>query len=52
MQVRCPTVPVVFCDSRPSAKQWVYRFLGAARAEAEAARVLRGTGDHVWDNGD
>jgi hypothetical protein len=51
VQVRYPTVPIVFCDSRPSAEQWVYRFLGAALAEAEAERVLRGTVDRLWDNG-
>ncbi len=53
VQVRYPTVPIVFCDSRPSAEQWVYRFLGAALAEGEAERVLRGTVDRaLWDNGD
>jgi hypothetical protein len=36
VQVRYPSVPIVFCDSRPMAEQWVYRFLGAALAEAEA----------------
>jgi hypothetical protein len=35
VQVRYPSVPIVFCDSRPMAEQWVYRFLGAAVAEAE-----------------
>jgi len=29
-QVRYPTVPIVFCESRPLAQEWAYRFLGAA----------------------
>lgn len=29
-QVRFPTVPIVFCDTRPLAQEWAYRFLGAA----------------------
>ena len=36
VQVRYPSVPIVFCDTRPLAEQWVYRFLGAALSEAEA----------------
>lgn len=34
LQVRYPTVPVVFCGTRKLAEEWTYRFLGAARAEA------------------
>jgi hypothetical protein len=33
LAVRYPTVPVVFCDTRPLAQEWTYRFLGAAVAE-------------------
>jgi hypothetical protein len=29
-QVRFPTVPILFCDSRQLAEEWTYRFLGAA----------------------
>jgi hypothetical protein len=29
-QVRFPTVPIVFCESRQLAQEWTYRFLGAA----------------------
>ena len=36
MVVRYPTVPVVFCDTRPLAEEWTYRFLGAALAYALA----------------
>jgi len=33
VQVRYPTVPIVFCDARKFAEEWTYRFLGAAFAE-------------------
>lgn len=42
-QVRFPTVPIVFCETRPLAQEWTYRFLGAAiahHADHEAAAVL------------
>ena len=29
-QVRYPTVPIMFCETRPLAQEWAYRFLGAA----------------------
>jgi hypothetical protein len=32
LQVRYPTVPIVFCDTRPLAEEWTFRFLGAALA--------------------
>ncbi len=31
-QVRFPTVPIVFAETRPLAQEWTYRFLGAALA--------------------
>lgn len=31
-QVRYPTVPIVFCETRPLAEEWTFRFLGAALA--------------------
>jgi hypothetical protein len=31
-QVRFPTVPIVFCETRQLAQEWTYRFLGAAIA--------------------
>ena len=34
VQVRYPSVPIVFCDNRALAEEWVYRFLGAAFAFA------------------
>jgi hypothetical protein len=38
VQVRYPTVPIVFCDTRPLAEEWTFRFLGAALAFAKAER--------------
>lgn len=31
-QIRFPTVPIIFCDTRKLAQEWTYRFLAAARA--------------------
>ncbi len=36
VQVRYPNVPIVFCDTRPLAEEWTFRFLGAALANAQA----------------
>lgn len=33
VQVRWPTVPIVFTETRPLAQEWTFRFLGAALAE-------------------
>jgi hypothetical protein len=42
VQVRYPQVPIVFCDNRQLAEEWVYRFLGAAlgRVRDEENQVL------------
>ena len=37
LAVRYPAVPVVFCDTRPLAQEWAYRYLGAAVAERDGA---------------
>ena len=42
VQVRYPNVPIVFCDTRPLAEEWTYRFLGAALAHLTAEHT---TGD-------
>jgi hypothetical protein len=34
-QVRYPTVPIVFCETRALAQEWTYRFLGAALRYAD-----------------
>ena len=36
-QARFPVVPVVFCETRPLAQEWTYRWLGACLAEMSAA---------------
>jgi hypothetical protein len=36
VQVRYPNVPIVFCDTRPLAEEWTFRFLGAALAHPDA----------------
>jgi hypothetical protein len=43
LQVRWPNVAVVFCETRPLAEEWTYRYLAAAYtwAEGEAAAVSR-----------
>ena len=40
-QVRYPTVPIVFCETRSLAQEWTYRFLGAALryADEEAGAI-------------
>ena len=45
-QARFPSVPIVFCETRPLAQEWVYRWLGACLAELTAhaaTRDLEGT---------
>lgn len=36
-QARFPTVPIVFCETRPLAQEWAYRWLGACLVELGAA---------------
>ena len=36
LTVRYPTVPIAFCETRPLAEEWTYRFLGAALAQHQA----------------
>jgi hypothetical protein len=38
VQVRYPSVPIVFCDTRTLAEEWTFRFLGAALAFVQAER--------------
>lgn len=38
-QARFPSVPIVFCETRPLAQEWVYRWLGACLAELTAAHA-------------
>jgi hypothetical protein len=39
LQVRYPTVPVFFAETRPLAEEWTYRFLAAAYVELAAPPV-------------
>lgn len=39
LQVRWPSIPIVFCDNRKLAEQWTYRYLAAAHAWAGAERA-------------
>ena len=34
LQVRWPTIPIVFCETRPLAEEWTYRYLAAAHTWA------------------
>jgi hypothetical protein len=34
LQVRWPTIPIVFCETRKLAEEWTYRYLGAAHTWA------------------
>jgi hypothetical protein len=36
-QARFPSVPIVFCETRPLAQEWTYRWLGACLSELTAA---------------
>jgi hypothetical protein len=39
LQARFPALPVTFCESRPLAQEWTYRWLGACLHEWESARA-------------
>jgi hypothetical protein len=48
LQVRWPTVPITFCETRKLAEEWTYRYLAAAHEWAvnERAAIARiGTGE-------
>jgi hypothetical protein len=40
LQVRWPTVPIVYAETRPLAEEWTYRYLAAAHAWAETEQAL------------
>jgi hypothetical protein len=44
-QARFPSVPIVFCETRPLAQEWAYRWLGACLAELDAAARTVGVED-------
>jgi ERCC4-type nuclease len=41
-QARFPSMPIVFCETRPLAQKWAYRWLGACLAELDAAAGTTG----------
>jgi ERCC4 domain len=46
VQARFPSVPIVFCETRPLAEEWTYRWLGACLYELQ---LLAGTS---WGDGE
>lgn len=49
LQIRWPGMPIVFCETRPLAEEWTYRYLAAAHqwAATESAALDRiGEGQH------
>lgn len=46
-QVRFPSVPIVFCETRKLAQEWSYRFLGAAVAHVREDTVAERTTAHL-----
>ena len=40
LQVRWPTVPIIFAETRQLAEEWTYRYLAAARAWAETEHAV------------
>lgn len=45
-QVRWPNVAIVFCESRPLAEEWTYRFLAAAYTWAVAESIAI---ERIWE---
>lgn len=41
LQVRWPTIPLVYAETRPLAEEWTYRFLAAAHTWARDEHALR-----------
>lgn len=43
LQVRWPTIPIIYCETRKLAEEWTYRYLAAAHswAETEEAALAR-----------
>jgi hypothetical protein len=51
LQVRWPTVPIVFGETRALAEDWTYRYLAAAAAWAETERAVSGRLPGLGDDG-
>lgn len=52
VQVRWPSVPIVFGESRPLAEEWTYRFLAAAYVELSAHTLTAGLPATLPEAGD
>ena len=52
LQVRWPSVPIVFCETRKLAEEWTYRYLAAAHAwaRAEEAVAVLVAGENATDS--
>ncbi len=50
-QVRFPEVPIVFCETRPLAEEWTYRFLGAALQELGSQEAMEVLAADFWSGG-
>ena len=51
IQAQFPAVPIVFCETRPLAEEWTYRWLGACQYELELAAgtsTLEETSATLW----
>lgn len=44
-QARFPSVPIVFCENRSLAQEWVYRWFGACRREHDLRTATEGVED-------
>ena len=42
LQVRWPNVPIVFCETRPLAEEWTYRYLATSRPGTPMVAVVLG----------
>jgi hypothetical protein len=47
LQVRWPSVPIVFCDNRKLAEEWTYRYLAAGYASAQDEEPARRRADQL-----
>jgi hypothetical protein len=50
-QARFPSVPIIFCETRPLAQEWAYRWLGACLTELDAAAGTAGV-ERTFAGGD
>jgi len=51
LQVRFPSVPLMFAETRPLAEEWTYRFLAAARVELDLDRAASAVAERLTPAG-